>query len=108
LALLLIYWFKLSWLESMRRSRMTGLIGFSSGYYAMLGCDVLLMTSQSFLSPQDNKSRSRFPSRFRASLTGSFKQASWFFKGGAQQMRLLRSLKMKEMVMPSGKLYVEG
>src|SRR5215475_7502790 len=27
---------------------MTGLIGFSSGYYAMLGCDVLLMLGTDF------------------------------------------------------------
>jgi hypothetical protein len=40
---------------------MTGLIGFSSGYYTMLDCDVLLMTSQSFLRPQDNKSPQSFP-----------------------------------------------
>jgi pyruvate dehydrogenase (quinone) len=31
---------------------MTGLIGFSSGYYAMLDCDVLLMLGTDFLYQQ--------------------------------------------------------
>jgi hypothetical protein len=42
---------------------MTGLIGFSSGYYAMLDCDVLLMLGTDFpcrqFYPQGRASRSR-------------------------------------------------
>ena len=42
---------------------MTGLIGFSSGYYAMLDCDVLLMLGTDFPYRQFYPQRSRRPHR---------------------------------------------
>ena len=80
---------------------MTGLIGFSSGYYAMLDCDVLLMLGTDFPYRQFYPQGSRRPHRAGRSAAGTDRPArarsisAWSATSKATLAALLPLLKEK-------------